>query len=132
MAQKQIVHRVSAGNNFNGATPSGPPVQAGNKDTFPLQAGGGKFDIGGANVKAEGLILALDGVAEWKLELIDASDELIREIGRTPDDDEGDPVTTLTSSITCGIDVAAGEKLKLTTTNATGEITSELLYDDGQ
>jgi len=35
-------------------------------------------------------------------------------------------------SITCNVSVAAGEKLMLTTTSATGEIASELFYDDGQ
>lgn len=132
MAKKQCVHQVTAGNNFDGSLPNGPPVTVTNRDTFPAQAGGGKFAIGGAGVKLEILDLVLDGVAEWKLELLDASDLVIREIGRTVEDAEGNPVPSTTAAITCNVPVGVGEKLKLTTTGATGAISSEIFYDDGQ
>ena len=140
MAIKIIRHQISASSNFNGAIPTGSPTTVANKDTYDEQAGGGKFVVGGSGVVLQEVKVELDANAEWKLELLDGSDVLIREIGATPleADDPTDPDSAkslLHSSVpqcfSCAIPVAAGEKLSLVTTLATGAIAAEITYEDG-
>ena len=134
MAKKIEKHQVSAGNQLNGATPSGPPDEVGNKKTFPSQAGGGKFDFGACTI--EMINMELDGVATWKLEHVNASDELIKEIAKNSEvwDEEQEtlvPAPSASQQISCKVPLADGEKLKLTTYDATGDIAAEIYYDDG-
>lgn len=134
MAEKIIRHQVSAGNNFDGTVPTGPPTTVGNKDTFPEQAGGGRFEIGGSGVVLQTICVEPDANADWSLELLDGSDVLIREIASNMFDSQDPPQPIHSANphfITCEVNVAAGEKLSFTSTSATAAIAAEIIYDDG-
>jgi hypothetical protein len=152
---KQIVKHINAaGSNFNGSLPSGTPDVAGERRTYPAQAGGGKFEFA-SDVLLEKISLKLDGDALHTVDIVDENDVLVKRIAETelvgaeparlirggdPDkgtEDEysepvaGQVVPVQRLELGCKINLTAGQKLVVTTTNSTGETSVEVIAEDG-
>jgi hypothetical protein len=138
MARKVICHQISAGNNFDNTVPTGPPTNTlppnvpFERDDFPAQAGGGRFEIGGNGVQLLHFKIHPDVGTTWTLKVLDNADALVQEIARNEEDDEGNPVgSSLPIGITCRVNVWDQYKVVLETAGATGAISSEIMYEDG-
>lgn len=111
--------RVTAGNDFDGATPDGTPVAANNIESWPEDVKGGKFDFDPYDCNqplwVRSVELKLGGQTAWTVHKKDAEGEELLILCGT---DETDFLTTLQDSFI----VTAKQCLIVRTTGATGKL----------
>jgi hypothetical protein len=138
MARKILCHQISSGNNFDYSVPTGsptntlPPNVPVERDDFPEQAGGGKFDIGGDDVVVRRIEFTPDAGTTWSVKLLDSGDNVVQEIARNDQDEDDNPVfSSKPISACCRVSVGDGFRISITSEGAVGAISAEIEYEDG-